>query len=167
MAQRMTFGLFSGAASQRIEFVRMKGPRGTIVILSNSSIDYSLPLSRGKNLLHSFTRTRSSSTFSRQRARGDGCDEAEGFRRGDTDLRARLLRHGFPVGRRLGRRRGVVHVSASTKAVRPQRQSEQFRPRWLENETGHGCDEGQVGERGSGLDGERTERNRSRRRPRR
>ncbi|XP_076175761.1 uncharacterized protein LOC143150974 isoform X3 [Ptiloglossa arizonensis] len=28
MAQRMTFGLFSGAASQRIEFVRMKGPRG-------------------------------------------------------------------------------------------------------------------------------------------
>lgn len=30
MAQRMTFGLFSGAASQRIEFVRMKGPRGTI-----------------------------------------------------------------------------------------------------------------------------------------
>lgn len=29
MAQRMTFGLFSGAASQRIEFVRMKGPRGT------------------------------------------------------------------------------------------------------------------------------------------
>lgn len=31
MAQRMTFGLFSGAASQRIEFVRMKGPRGTIV----------------------------------------------------------------------------------------------------------------------------------------
>ncbi|XP_043253562.1 uncharacterized protein LOC122398034 isoform X2 [Colletes gigas] len=28
MAQRMTFGLFSGAASQRIEFVRMKGPHG-------------------------------------------------------------------------------------------------------------------------------------------
>ncbi|XP_047351344.1 uncharacterized protein LOC124949745 isoform X3 [Vespa velutina] len=28
MAQRMTFGLFSGATSQRIEFVRMKGPRG-------------------------------------------------------------------------------------------------------------------------------------------
>ncbi|XP_024939907.1 uncharacterized protein LOC107266739 isoform X2 [Cephus cinctus] len=28
MAQRMTFGLFSGAASQRIEFVRMKGPQG-------------------------------------------------------------------------------------------------------------------------------------------
>ena len=33
MAQRMTFGLFSGAASQRIEFVRMKGPRGTIIHL--------------------------------------------------------------------------------------------------------------------------------------
>ncbi|XP_046742389.1 uncharacterized protein LOC124409041 isoform X1 [Diprion similis] len=28
MAQRMTFGLFSGAASQRVEFVRMKGPQG-------------------------------------------------------------------------------------------------------------------------------------------
>ncbi|XP_057334797.1 uncharacterized protein LOC130673683 isoform X1 [Microplitis mediator] len=28
MAQRMTFGLFSGASSQRIEFVRMKGPQG-------------------------------------------------------------------------------------------------------------------------------------------
>lgn len=33
MAQRMTFGLFSGAASQRIEFVRMKGPRGTKILL--------------------------------------------------------------------------------------------------------------------------------------
>lgn len=31
MAQRMTFGLFSGAASQRIEFVRMKGPRGNFI----------------------------------------------------------------------------------------------------------------------------------------
>ena len=28
MAQRMTFGLFSGAATQRVEFVRMKGPQG-------------------------------------------------------------------------------------------------------------------------------------------
>ncbi|KAK0177346.1 hypothetical protein PV328_001411 [Microctonus aethiopoides] len=28
MAQRMTFGLFSGASSQRVEFVRMKGPQG-------------------------------------------------------------------------------------------------------------------------------------------
>lgn len=28
MAQRMTFGLFSGATSQRVEFVRMKGPQG-------------------------------------------------------------------------------------------------------------------------------------------
>ncbi|XP_034946875.1 uncharacterized protein KIAA0930 homolog isoform X2 [Chelonus insularis] len=28
MAQRMTFGLFSGTSSQRIEFVRMKGPQG-------------------------------------------------------------------------------------------------------------------------------------------
>ncbi|XP_033211320.1 uncharacterized protein LOC117169197 isoform X2 [Belonocnema kinseyi] len=28
VAQRMTFGLFSGAASQRVEFVRMKGPQG-------------------------------------------------------------------------------------------------------------------------------------------
>ncbi|CAB0033243.1 unnamed protein product [Trichogramma brassicae] len=28
MAQRMTFGLFSGAGSQRVEFVRMKGPQG-------------------------------------------------------------------------------------------------------------------------------------------
>ena len=42
MAQRMTFGLFSGAASQRIEFVRMKGPRGTIgnvfVLQNNKSL---------------------------------------------------------------------------------------------------------------------------------
>lgn len=36
MAQRMTFGLFSGATSQRIEFVRMKGPRGIFIILINS-----------------------------------------------------------------------------------------------------------------------------------
>ncbi|XP_049778904.1 uncharacterized protein LOC126175892 isoform X2 [Schistocerca cancellata] len=28
MAQRMTFGLFSGATTQRVEFVRMKGPQG-------------------------------------------------------------------------------------------------------------------------------------------
>lgn len=28
MAQRMTFGLFSNAAAQRVEFVRMKGPQG-------------------------------------------------------------------------------------------------------------------------------------------
>ncbi|XP_044014370.1 uncharacterized protein KIAA0930 homolog isoform X2 [Aphidius gifuensis] len=28
MAQKMTFGLFSGASSQRVEFVRMKGPQG-------------------------------------------------------------------------------------------------------------------------------------------
>ncbi|XP_011503563.1 PREDICTED: uncharacterized protein KIAA0930 homolog isoform X3 [Ceratosolen solmsi marchali] len=28
MAQRMTFGLFSGFTSQRVEFVRMKGPQG-------------------------------------------------------------------------------------------------------------------------------------------
>lgn len=28
MAQRMTFGLFSGSSSQRCEFVRMKGPQG-------------------------------------------------------------------------------------------------------------------------------------------
>lgn len=28
MAQRMTFGLFSNASSQRVEFVRMKGPQG-------------------------------------------------------------------------------------------------------------------------------------------
>ncbi|XP_051171812.1 uncharacterized protein LOC127288405 isoform X2 [Leptopilina boulardi] len=28
VAQRMTFGLFSGATSQRVEFVRMKGPQG-------------------------------------------------------------------------------------------------------------------------------------------
>ncbi|XP_023246904.1 uncharacterized protein LOC106636986 isoform X2 [Copidosoma floridanum] len=28
MAQRMTFGLFSGATTQRVEFVRMKGPKG-------------------------------------------------------------------------------------------------------------------------------------------
>lgn len=33
MAQRMTFGLFSGAASQRIEFVRMKGPRGMKILV--------------------------------------------------------------------------------------------------------------------------------------
>lgn len=47
MAQRMTFGLFSGAASQRIEFVRMKGPRGTIGNVSalDEQISLSLPLS--------------------------------------------------------------------------------------------------------------------------
>ena len=28
MAQRMTFGLFTSAATQRVEFVRMKGPQG-------------------------------------------------------------------------------------------------------------------------------------------
>lgn len=28
MAQRMTFGLFSGSSAQRCEFVRMKGPQG-------------------------------------------------------------------------------------------------------------------------------------------
>lgn len=28
MAQRMTFGLFSNSSSQRVEFVRMKGPQG-------------------------------------------------------------------------------------------------------------------------------------------
>lgn len=28
MAQRMTFGLFSGPTTQRVEFVRMKGPQG-------------------------------------------------------------------------------------------------------------------------------------------
>jgi hypothetical protein len=28
MAQRMTFGLFSSATTQRVEFVRMKGPQG-------------------------------------------------------------------------------------------------------------------------------------------
>lgn len=28
MAQRMSFGLFSGASTQRVEFVRMKGPQG-------------------------------------------------------------------------------------------------------------------------------------------
>lgn len=28
MAQRMTFGLFSSQAAQRVEFVRMKGPQG-------------------------------------------------------------------------------------------------------------------------------------------
>lgn len=40
MAQRMTFGLFSGATSQRIEFVRMKGPQGTFFILFKHSFKH-------------------------------------------------------------------------------------------------------------------------------
>lgn len=160
MAQRMTFGLFSGAASQRIEFVRMKGPRGTIGNVSalDEQISLSLPLSP------CFVSSATPFFLFREGARGDGCDEAEGFGGGDADLGARLLRHGFPVGRRLGRRRGTVSVSTSTKAIRPEREPEQFRAWRVEDEAGYGRDQGKVGERRSGLDGERVERNRSRRR---
>lgn len=49
MAQRMTFGLFSGAASQRIEFVRMKGPRGTIGNVS--ALDEQISLSPSLSVL--------------------------------------------------------------------------------------------------------------------
>ena len=74
----MTFGLFSGAASQRIEFVRMKGPRGTIgnvSALQKEQISLSLSLSVfrfDQIALHFFV-------LFREGARGDGCDEAEGF----------------------------------------------------------------------------------------
>ena len=38
MAQRMTFGLFSGSTTQRVEFVRMKGPQGMLIGSSVSII---------------------------------------------------------------------------------------------------------------------------------
>jgi hypothetical protein len=45
MAQRMTFGLFSGAATQRVEFVRMKGPQGK----GHAEMAVTKPKGKGKN----------------------------------------------------------------------------------------------------------------------
>lgn len=96
----------------------------------------------------------------REGSRGDGGDEAEGLGSRDADLGAGLLRDRRPVGRRLGRRRGAVHVPPPETSLRPKLEPEQLRQGRLAHQARRRCLEGQVGERGPRLHGQRPHRDR-------